>query len=98
MSHASASADRSFDLPPLGGNPSSEGEGTTPGSLANPPRVGTACTFSSPDTPGMPGVSDLTAFDFASSRDHEAKTQLEEAADWPHQPPGQLRCSAASRT
>jgi phosphomethylpyrimidine synthase len=79
MSHAPASADRSFDLPPLGGNPSSEGEGTTPGSLANPPRVGTACTFSSPDTPGMPGVSDLTAFDFASSRDHEAKTQLEEA-------------------
>ncbi|HSZ54363.1 MAG TPA: phosphomethylpyrimidine synthase ThiC [Tepidisphaeraceae bacterium] len=79
MSHASASADRSFDLPPLGGNPSSEREGTTPGSLANPPRVGTARTFSSPDTPGMPGVSDLTAFDFASSRDHEAKTQLEEA-------------------
>ena len=27
----------------------------------------------------MPGVSDVTAMDFASPRDHEGKTQLEEA-------------------
>jgi phosphomethylpyrimidine synthase len=55
---------RAYTLPPLGDNPSSTNEGTTPGSFANPSRVGTAWTFSSPDTPGMPGVSEKTAWDF----------------------------------
>ena len=53
-----------FDLPALGNNPSSDGEGTTPGSFANPPDIGGALSFSSPDTPGMPQPSDKTAWDF----------------------------------
>ncbi|MHC4844752.1 MAG: phosphomethylpyrimidine synthase ThiC, partial [Planctomycetota bacterium] len=51
-------------LPPLGGNPSSSAEGTTPGSFANRARVGTAWTYSSPDAPGMPAPSEKTAWDF----------------------------------
>ena len=61
-------ANRYRALPPLGSNPSSSSQGTTPGSFANPPRVGPgvtgAMTFSSPDTPGMPPPSDKTAWDF----------------------------------
>jgi phosphomethylpyrimidine synthase len=71
--------DRSFALPPVGANPSTERQGTSPGSFANVGRVGTAYTFSSPDTPGMPGVSDITAMDFARAEDRQGKTQLEEA-------------------
>ena len=56
--------DRSFTLPPLGDNPSTDRDGTNPASFANHGRVGTAYTFSSPDTPGMPGVSEHTAWDF----------------------------------
>ncbi len=60
--------DRSYHLPPLGHNPSSTLAGTTPGSFARPPvilpGVEGARTFASPDTPGMPGVSDKTAWDF----------------------------------
>ena len=52
-----------YALPPLGGNPGS-GEVTTPGSFAKPPRLGTPWSFSSPDTPDMPPVSDKTAWDF----------------------------------
>ncbi len=51
-------------LPPLGNNPSSTGQGTTPGSFANPPQVGGPLSYSSPDTPGMPPVSGKTAWDF----------------------------------
>jgi len=53
-----------FELPALGNNPSSNDEGTTPGSFANPPDIGGALSFSSPDTPGMPQPSDKTAWDF----------------------------------
>ncbi len=60
----SASDREDHRLPPLGQNPSSRAEGTTPGSFANPPQIGGALTFSSPDTPGMPGPSDRTAWDF----------------------------------
>ncbi len=56
-------ADR-FGRPMVGGDPSSEGVGTTPGSFANPNDVGGPRMFSSPDMPGMPGVSDKTAWDF----------------------------------
>jgi phosphomethylpyrimidine synthase len=70
---------RSFTLPPQGDNPSTDREGTNPASFANRGQVGTAYTYSSPDTPGMPGVSDITAMDFAAPRDVEGKTQLEEA-------------------
>lgn len=59
-----AEVDRSWKLPPLGDNPSSEREGTTPGAFAQPGKVGTAATYSSPDTPGMPPVSPFTAWDF----------------------------------
>ncbi len=51
-------------LPPRGGDPSSDGTGTTPGSFANPADIGGARTFSSPDTPGMPQPSEQTAWDF----------------------------------
>src|ERR1700721_1032390 len=74
-----SSTDRSSILPPLGDNPSTDRQGTTPGSFANPGRVGTPYTFSSPDTPGMPGVSSVTAMDFARAEDSQAKTQLEAA-------------------
>ena len=79
MSHTDLRTDRSYSLPPLGDNPSSENQGTTPGSFALRGQVGTPYTYSSPDTAGMPGVSDITAMDFASPRDHEGKTQLEDA-------------------
>src|SRR5580692_4278048 len=75
----SKTIDRSYSLPPVGDNPSTERQGTTPGSFANVGRVGTPNAYSSPDTPGMPGVSDITAMDFANFRDAEGKTQLEEA-------------------
>jgi phosphomethylpyrimidine synthase len=55
-------------LPPLGLNPSTGGQGTTPGSFAQRPAlqpgVAGAKTFASPDTPGMPDPSDKTAWDF----------------------------------
>ena len=68
-----------YFLPPIGGNPSSNSQGTSPGAFANPSRVGTPYTFSSPDTPGMPRPSDITATKFASARDAQGKTQLESA-------------------
>jgi phosphomethylpyrimidine synthase len=71
--------DRSYALPPVGDNPSMDRQGTTPGSFANRGRVGTPYTYSSPDTPGMPGVSEVTAMDFAKPTDADGKTQLEEA-------------------
>jgi phosphomethylpyrimidine synthase len=53
-----------YPLPPLGDNPSSRAQGTSPGSFARPGRLGTPWTFSSPDTPGMPQPSERTAWDF----------------------------------
>jgi phosphomethylpyrimidine synthase len=64
----SARNTRSFPLPPLGQNPSSSGQGTTPGSFATSPAIAPgaagAKTFASPDTPGMPPPSAKTAWDF----------------------------------
>src|SRR3954471_18672812 len=112
MSHdklPSSSFDRSFVLPPLGDNPSTERQGTTPGSFANRGRVGTPYSYSSPDTPGMPGVSDVTAMNFAREADREHKTQLEAARCGiitdemkrvalrePHLTPEQIRVEVAS--
>jgi phosphomethylpyrimidine synthase len=45
-------------------NPSTDKEGTNPGSFANPADVGGPLTFSSPDAPGMPTPSSKTAWDF----------------------------------
>jgi phosphomethylpyrimidine synthase len=54
-----------YELPVRGGvNPSTEAEGTTPGSFANRPDIGGPLAFSSPDTPGMPHPSAKTAWDF----------------------------------
>jgi len=53
-----------FELPPLGANPSTEAQGTNPGSFARRPAVGDALAYSSPDTPGMPAHSNQTAWDF----------------------------------
>jgi phosphomethylpyrimidine synthase len=75
----SRTMDRSFTLPPLGDNPSTEKQGTSPGSFALPGQVGSAYSFSSADAPGMPGVSDTTAMDFAGDADQQRQTQLQEA-------------------
>jgi phosphomethylpyrimidine synthase len=57
-------ADRSYELPPLGDNPSTEKQGTTPGSFAKRGAVGTPYMYASQDTPGMPPPSAFTAWDF----------------------------------
>ena len=53
-----------YTLPPIGGNPSSTRQGTSPGSFANRLELGAPRSFSSPDTPGMPPPSEKTAWDF----------------------------------
>ncbi len=106
---SSTTDDRTFVLPLLGDNPATNREGTTPGSFANRGRVGTPYAFSSPDAPGMPGVSELTAMDFAQSADREGKTQLEQARSAivsaemkrvalrePHLTPEQIRLEVAA--
>jgi phosphomethylpyrimidine synthase len=67
------------ELPPLGDNPSTDKQGTSPGSFALNGRVGTAWMYSSPDTAGMPEPSERTALDFARDLDRQCKTQLEAA-------------------
>lgn len=70
------------ELPPLGINPSSTAQGTTPGSFAKKPELAPGVegrwTFSSPDTPGMPQPSEKTAWDFLPEgwRTHQAQGQL----------------------
>jgi len=48
-------------------NPSTNAEGTNPGSFANPADIGGPLMFSSPDAPGMPSPSVLTAWEFLPS-------------------------------
>jgi phosphomethylpyrimidine synthase len=66
MSRATESftSDRQYEVPRVGGNPSSRRGGTSPGSFANRAQIGGPLAFSSPDTPGMPPVSKKTAWDF----------------------------------
>ncbi len=45
-------------------NPSTQQQGTTPGSFARAADIGGPHTFASPDSPGMPAPSDKTAWDF----------------------------------
>ena len=45
-------------------NPSTDAQGTSPGSFANHADIGGPLSFSSPDTPGMPPPSSSTAWDF----------------------------------
>ncbi|MCH2169429.1 phosphomethylpyrimidine synthase ThiC [Myxococcota bacterium] len=56
-----------WKLPPVGGDPSGGGTGTTPGSFANPSQLGGALSFSSPDSPSMPPPSEKSAWDFMPS-------------------------------
>ena len=63
QSHGST-REKAYTLPPVGGNPSSTGQGTTPGSFALRFEPGSPASFSSPDTPGMPQPSEKTAWDF----------------------------------
>ncbi|MEL7058574.1 MAG: phosphomethylpyrimidine synthase ThiC [Acidobacteriota bacterium] len=69
--------------PPLHGaaNPSTDAQGTTPGSFALAAQVGGPLTYASPDTPGMPPPSEKTAHDFVvEPRGADgAVTQLERA-------------------
>lgn len=53
-----------YPLPSRGNNPSTERQGTNPGSFAQPESIGSPTPFRSPDTPGMPEPSDKTAWDF----------------------------------
>ena len=61
-------SDRTYSLPPLGRNPSSQAQGTSPGSFSLLPKIAAGrvgrWTFASPDTPGMPAPSEKTAWDF----------------------------------
>jgi phosphomethylpyrimidine synthase len=58
------SPSKTYELPPLGSNPSTHALGTTPGSFARAPGIGGPAPFSSPDAPGMPAPSTVTAWDF----------------------------------
>ncbi len=84
----STQADSRYKLPPLGANPGSDASATTPGSFARQPNLAPgrdgALTFSSPDTPGMPGPSDKTAWDFMPPdwRRNEAVENHECAEAW----------------
>ena len=60
-------------------NPSSERQGTAPGSFALQADIGGPRTFSSPDTPGMPQLSEKTAWDFNPKPHANPVTQLEHA-------------------
>ncbi|MFP6763926.1 MAG: phosphomethylpyrimidine synthase ThiC, partial [Planctomycetaceae bacterium] len=64
----SSDKESGYRLPPLGQNPSSSTQGTTPGSFALKPQIAPGragvLTFASPDTPGMPAPSEKTAWDF----------------------------------
>jgi phosphomethylpyrimidine synthase len=55
---------RPWSLPPVGDNPSTDRQGTTPGSFARRGAVGSAYAYASADTPGMPAPSPFTAWDF----------------------------------
>lgn len=61
-------SDRTYSLPPLGKNPSTQAQGTSPGSFSLLPKIANGrvgrWTFASPDTPGMPAPSEKTAWDF----------------------------------
>ncbi|MCB9030381.1 MAG: phosphomethylpyrimidine synthase ThiC [Deltaproteobacteria bacterium] len=68
---------KSMDLPLGGHNPSSNNSGTNPGSFANKPQLGKSLSFSSPDTPGMPEPSTITALNWENESGREPVTQLE---------------------
>ncbi len=66
-------------LPPIGGNPATDRETTNPGSFARRPEIGGPRTFASPDTPGMPEPSTVTAEAWQNEAGRTPVTQLEHA-------------------
>ena len=69
---------KSFTLPLLGAsNPSSCEIGTNPGSFAAASDVGGPLSYSSPNTPGMPEVSEVTALNWSNEPGRTPVTQLE---------------------
>jgi phosphomethylpyrimidine synthase len=71
-----------FKLPTHGAaNPSTDAQGTSPGSFALAADIGGPLMFASPDTPGMPAPSVKTAWNFNPSPRgvDQAVTQLEKA-------------------
>ena len=82
---SAAPSDRSYALPPLGGNPSTTAAGTTPGSFARPATIAPGragrMTYSSPDTPGMPKPSKKTAWNFLP--DGWSVEKIPADATWP---------------
>ena len=68
-----------WSLPGLGSHPSTDREGTSPGSFAIKPEIGGKRTFSSPDTPGMPEPSGIEATDWENDKGRTPVTQLESA-------------------
>ncbi|MFA9479524.1 phosphomethylpyrimidine synthase ThiC [Phycisphaerales bacterium AB-hyl4] len=73
---------RPYTLPPIGSNPATTPNVTTPGSFANRPDIGGPLSFSSPDTPGMPAPSDKTAWDFLPDG-WQTTTDDSKAQAWP---------------
>lgn len=65
-----------FKLPLGGHNPSTNAQGTNPGSFAQKPQIGQPLTFSSPDTAGMPECSKITAMNWKNISTQNL-TQLE---------------------
>ncbi len=109
MPQTNPAMDRSHALPPLGDTPSTDRQGTSPGSFAVKGRVGTPQSYSSPDTPGMPSLSTITAMDFATPEDRHGRTQLEQSRNGvisaemkrvalrePHLTPEQIRVEVAA--
>ena len=66
-----------YTLPSVGGNPSTERGGTNPGSFANAPDIGGPLSYSSPDAPGMPEPSPITAENWSNEPGRKPVTQLE---------------------
>ena len=81
MINQTRNSESQWDRPLHGAaNPSTDAVGTNVGSFANAPDIGGPLTYSSPDTPGMPQPSSLTADDFQpSSPPSNPVTQLEHA-------------------
>ena len=66
-----------WSLPPGREGRTVSDSSTNPGSFANPPQVGGPLAFSSPDTPGMPQPSPVTASDWSNEPGRAPVTQLE---------------------
>jgi phosphomethylpyrimidine synthase len=71
--------EQTWTLPPIGGDPGTSPNLTTPGSFASRADLGGPLAYSSPDTPGMPAPSSITAMDWPNAPGRRPVTQLESA-------------------